>query len=588
VSKDRRSDDLQVRPGRVRDRGVRARPKTFVGQVLAAAQKAGHVGKRSRPGRAPSPGRSTFGRGRGVAFGGRRLLDPTRRVLVKARIMRHRGQAFRAAPLSAHVAYLRREGVARDGEKAKLFDAGGDTDEKSFVERCAGDRHHFRFIVSPEEASDLTDLKAFTRDLLADMERDLGTRLDWVAVEHWNTDNPHVHLLVRGRAGDGRDLVISRDYITRGMRERAEHLVTIELGRMTERAVWASLDRDVGADRWTRLDTAIRRHADDTGLIDLRMSAGDGTDPEIRRRMIGRLQRLEQMGLARPEGAARWSVAPDAEFTLRDLGARRDIIAVMHRAAAEQGIERPIGDFVIHDHKDRPTITGRLIAKGLHDELGGEAYAVIDGVDGRLHHVRFPDLDRLEHAPPVGGIAAVRHLQAEDGRRSNRILSVRSDLTLEAQVTANGATWLDHQLLVRDKAALSEDGFGREVRDALDRRVDHLIGEGLARRQGGPVVFARELLATLRRRDLDAAAARITAETGLAHRAPTEGDSIGGVYRQRLTLASGRFAMIDDGLGFALVPWRPSLEPHIGRQVSGLVRAGGIDWALGRQRGLGI
>ncbi|MDQ0353610.1 type IV secretory pathway VirD2 relaxase [Rhodoplanes tepidamans] len=158
-----------------------------------------------------------------------------------------------------------------------MFDAGGEADEKSFVERCAGDRHHFRFVVSPEEASDLTDLKAFTRDLLTDMERDLGTRLDRVAVEHWNTDNPHVHLLVRGRAEDGRDVVVSRDYITRGMRERAERLVTIELGPKTVRDLCASLDRDVGADRWTRRDTAIRRHADDAGLIDLRMSVGSGT-----------------------------------------------------------------------------------------------------------------------------------------------------------------------------------------------------------------------------------------------------------------------------------------------------------------------
>ncbi|WP_237718430.1 relaxase/mobilization nuclease domain-containing protein [Rhodovulum sp. PH10] len=502
--------------------------------------------------------------------------------------MRHRGRAFRAAPLAAHVAYLRREGVGRDGERARMFDAGGEADEKGFVERCAGDRHHFRFIVSPEEASDLTDLKAFTRDLLTDMERDLGTRLDWIAVEHWNTDNPHVHLLVRGKADDGRNLVISRDYITRGMRERAEHLVTIELGPKTERDMWASLDRDVGADRWTRLDTAIGRHADEAGLIDLRMSSDSETDPEIRRRMIGRLQRLEQMGLARSEGTARWSLVPDAERTLRDLGARRDIIEIMHRAAAEQGIERPVCDYMIHGERDRPTVTGRLIAKGLHDELAGEAYAVIDGVDGRLHHVRFPDIDRLEHAPPVGGIVAVRHLEAESGSRANRILSVRSDLTLEAQVMAKGATWLDHQLLVRDKAALSEGGFGREVRDALDRRVDHLVGEGLARRQGGRVVFARDLLATLRRRDLDAATARITAETGLVYRATAEGESIAGVYRQRLALASGRFAMINDGLGFSLVPWRPSLEPHIGRQVSGLVRAGGIDWTLGRQRGLGI
>ncbi len=109
---------------------------------------------------------------------------------------------------------------------------------------------------------------------------------------------------------------------------------------------------------------------------------------------------------------------------------------------------------------------------------------MIDGVDGRVHYVRFPDLDRLEHAPPLGGIVATRSLKTKDGRRSSLIMNVRSDLTLEAQVTASGATWLDHQLLVRDKSPLSEGDFGQEVRQALQARVDHLVSEGLVRRDG--------------------------------------------------------------------------------------------------------
>src|SRR3546814_14569022 len=80
----------------------------------------------------------------------------------------------------------------------------------------------------------MTYRRAFTRDLATQMEADLGSRLDWVAVDHWNTDNPHVHLLVRGVADTGADLVISRDYISRGLRSRAEELVSIELGPRPE------------------------------------------------------------------------------------------------------------------------------------------------------------------------------------------------------------------------------------------------------------------------------------------------------------------------------------------------------------------
>jgi type IV secretory pathway VirD2 relaxase len=581
-------DDLRVRPGRIRSRGAGTRPKTFFAEVLKAARKAGFIGPRLRSGGRVSK-HSTFGRGRGAALRSSGLFASTRRVVVKARIARHRGRAFRPAPLAAHIAYLKREGVTKDGKNARLFDAEGDVaDESAFAERCRGDRHHFRFIVSPEEGVEMTGLKAFTRDLVADMERDLTTRLDWVAVEHWNTDNPHVHLLVRGRADDGQDLVISRDYITRGMRARAEDLVTTELGPKSDLQIRSALESEVTAERWTRLDRAIACQADEAGIIDLRPAPIRLGDSELRRLMIGRLQRLERWGLATPDGAARWTVAERAERTLRDLGTRRHTVALMQRAMGEDGVHRPLVDYVIYGEQDRPSVTGRLVGTGMHDELTGEAYAVIDGVDGRIHYVRFPDLDRFAHAPPPGGIVATRSIGAEGNSRSSLLLSVRSDLTLEAQVTASGATWLDHQLLVRERAPLSEGGFGREVREALRARVAHLANEGLVRRKGDRVIFAGNLLDTLRRRELDAAAAKVAAGTGLEHRALAEGEYVTGTYRRRLALASGRFAMIDDGLGFSLVPWRPALERELGRHVTGVVRGGGIDWTLGRQRDLGI
>ena len=211
----------------------------------------------------------------------------------------------------------------------------------------------------------MIDLKAFTRDLLADMERDLGTKLDWVAAEHWNTDNPHVHILIRGKADDGLDLLISSDYSIHGLRARAQELVTLELGPKTEREIRSALEKDVTVEGWTRLDRAIAQQAKEFGLIDLRPSPEDPTDPELRRLMIGRLQRLERWGLATPDGAARWVVAEEAEQALRDLGRRRATVTIMHRALAQQGIDRPILDYVIHGPQDRPEVTGRLVEFGV-------------------------------------------------------------------------------------------------------------------------------------------------------------------------------------------------------------------------------
>ncbi len=223
-------EDFRVRPGRIRStRAQQARP--FIAQVLAAAQRAG--GTISHGGAISAGHRSRFGRGQRASIQANRFITSrSRGAVVKARVVRHSG---RNASLATHLNYLRRDGVTRDGEKARLF--GPDTenaDPKAFAERCGEDRHHFRFIVSPDDAVEMADLKSFTRDLVRQMQKDLGAQLDWVGVAHWNTEHPHVHLIVRGVRDDGENLVISRDYIREGMRDRVRNLITEELGPRTD------------------------------------------------------------------------------------------------------------------------------------------------------------------------------------------------------------------------------------------------------------------------------------------------------------------------------------------------------------------
>jgi type IV secretory pathway VirD2 relaxase len=576
-----RDDSLHIRLGRVRDRGRGSarRAKPFISQVLAAAEKAGGLqrrsGRRSRS--------AAFGRGRAASIAAARLMtNRTRSVAVKARVVRHRAKG---APLGAHVAYLRREGVTKDGAPGRLFDAEhDDADHRAFAERCEGDRHHFRFIVSPEDAQQLSDLRAFTRDLMAQAERDLGTKLDWIGVDHWNTDNPHIHVIVRGKGDDGRDLVVARDYISHGLRARAAHLATLELGPRSDLEIHRDLEAQVEADRWTALDRALAREAaQHDGVVDLRPGFDIPADGHARTAMVGRMQKLERLGLAEPLGPARWRLSQSAETTMRALGERNDIIRRIHRGLAEQGIDRSVADFTPGDGDATRPIIGRLVARGVDDELRGTAYVVIDGVDGRAHHVRLADLDATSDAAP-GGIVELRRFEDAAGRE-RVALAVRSDLTLDAQVHAGGATWLDRQLVGRSPASLSSGGFGRAVREAIEARIEHLVGQGLARRQGQRVIFARDLRETLRRRELEQVAARLSESAGQVYHAATEGELVVGIYRQRLDLASGRFAMIDDRLGFTMVPWTPSLERQFGRQVSGIVRGNRIEWSLVRHRG---
>jgi type IV secretory pathway VirD2 relaxase len=575
-------NEFQPRPGRIRSsRSQRAKP--FIAQALAAAQRAG--GGISRQGLLRSKSRSTFGRGRVASVRANRLLTGrSRLVTVKTRVVRH---TARSAPLAAHLGYLRREGVTRDGEKARLFGPEtDDADPKAFAERCEKDRHHFGFIVSPEDAPEIADLQGFTRELVGQMEKDLGTKLDWVAVDHWNTQHPHVHIIMRGVAEDGQDLVISRDYIKEGMRARAQDLVTQDLGPRSDLDIRHALERQVDAERWTQLDRQLARDADRHGVIDLAPDAGRQPDP-FEALKVGRLRRLEGLGLAHQHGPGQWTMDSAAETTLRELGERGDIIKRIHRGLTERGIERATASYVLAGESLDVPVIGRLVDRGLDDELKGTAYAVVDGIDGRTHHIKFPDLDAAGDSAP-GSIVELRKFDDAQGHR-RVALAVRSDLSIENQVTASGATWLDRQAVARDPVALGQAGFGAEVRDAMERRAEQLIEQGLAERSARGIAFSQGLIGTLRRREVEALGERLAAESGQPFNQAAAGEYVAGAYRQRFALASGRFAMIDDGLGFQLVPWTPSLEKQLGRHVSGVTRGdGGIDWGFGRNRGLGL
>ena len=176
--------------------------------------------------------------------------------------------------------------------------------------------------------------------------------------------------------------------------------------------------------------------------------------------------------------------------------------------------------------------------------------------------------------------------QAHDAKKTAGItIDLRSQLSVEQQVRAQGATWLDRQL-VGEASVLAQRGFGVQVRDALQERMGFLVEQGLAERRGSRVVLARNLLSTLRDRELTEVGKVIQNETGLIHRLSRDGVRTGGVYRRSVQLASGRFAMLDDGVGFSLVPWRAAMERYLGRSVFAVVRGASVNWGVARERGL--
>ncbi|MBK1669789.1 conjugal transfer protein TraI [Rhodovibrio sodomensis] len=585
-----------------------------------------------------------------------------RRVVVKSRIVRLRGQGLGAA--RAHLKYIQRDGVTRNGAPGRLYDAQqDDADGRAFLARGEGDRHQFRFIVSPEDGTELDDLKPFVRGLMAEMERDLDTRLDWVAVDHFNTDNPHSHIVVRGTDELGRDLVIARDYIAHGLRERASELLTLELGPVTERQIEQGYAREVGQERLTRLDREILREAE-AGVADLRREPAARVARFKHALKIGRLQTLERMGLAEPAGAKRWRLAAGLETTLRDMGERGDIIRTLHRELRAASVERAGAAHAIFDPTQaNARVVGKVIARGRADELNDRHYLVVDGTDGRTHYAEVGELaDPGDYEP--GAIVAVAGKRAEPRRADRTIADIAersggrysaalhravdprasreyvrahvrrleamrpggvaerlpdgswaipndildrarayeerarlrqparlvllSSFSLERMVEADGATWLDRQLLADRPEPLRPAGFGNEVENAIARRRRWLLRQGLAMERDGRTVYDRNLLNELRRRDVSAAADRLSKEVGKPFTELLDGDRLEGVYRGPLRLASGKFAVIEKSRAFALVPWRPELERVRGRAVSGIVRGTTISWSFARKRGLGI
>ena len=649
-------DHFRVKPAAPKSRGG-PRPQRFVSQVLKQVSKSGAKPSGKSFGRPAN----TFGRGRVAAsMAGQRLGPNARRVIIKSRFVVLR----RASPNSVaiHLRYIERDGVTRDGQKGQAYSAGTDAaDLKAFQERGQNDRHQFRFIVSAEDGLELEDLKGFTRQLMRRMEIDLETRLDWVAVDHWDTDNPHTHIVLNGRTGgpaSGReDLVIAPDYMAHGMRLRASEIATEWLGPVTEAEIQRSMQREVDHERWTRLDRTLQRESVD-GLVRPETLA----EPRLRQQrqmLIGRLQRLQRMGLSTRQQSGTWSVHTEAEPILRAMGDRGDIIRIVQRAMS--GRLRELAVFQPGD--DGHLIVGRVVDKGMADELYDKGYLVVDGIDGKAHYVALPARSELEQYPTgavvkVKGSADARavdrniaalasdglyhtdhHLAIAQGqpqtrryahevvafhvrrlealRRSGVVTRVaeglwqvpndlpergrqhdarnwdgvavelKSHLSIERQVRAIGASWLDHQL-IGGSSELSAFGFGKEVKDALQQRVDFLANQGLAERRGQRVILPRNLLAKLRNRELTHVAKALANETGRKHRPVADDERVTGTYRRSVLLTSGRYAILDDGLTFSLVPWKPVIEQRLGQQIAVTVRGGAVSWELGQQRQWGM
>lgn len=306
-------------------------------------------------------------------------LDVRQRVIVKARVCRHGGGgSARGAALAAHLAYLSRPGAGLDGGRPEFFDRNSDAlDPRAAAAAWPADRHHFRLIISPEHGDRLRDLRDYTREVLRRISADLGQpQLAWIATCHFDTDQPHAHVLVRGRRSSGRDLVIPRDYIAYGIRGRAQEVAHERLGDLSrleaERRIW----RETQSDRFTGFDRRLLAAVDAQREVEDGVGEG-GAWAALQR---GRLRHLEALGLAEHRGA-RVRLAADLETQLRALHLRTARLRILGQRQLETGREVRIAA--------QGRVQGRVVARGAHDELTQTAWVIVRDKGAVEHYVRM-------------------------------------------------------------------------------------------------------------------------------------------------------------------------------------------------------
>ena len=641
-------NEFTPRLGRVRDVGAGS-ARSLRARVSKAAARIGKPGKGAR-----FSGRN-IGRGNGAVpqakSGVRRIARMRmRRVIVKVHIARARGGGG-ARAFGEHVRYVQRDGVERDGSGGQIYGREGEEiDGRRFVERSGDDRHQFRLTLSTEDANALGDLKPTTRALMAQMERDLGTPLDWVAVDHHNTGHSHTHIVIRGKDHLGKDLVIARKYLTGGIRGRASQIVTNELGPRRDLEIAQAQQAEVTKDRFTGLD---RELADMAAASKLEIQPAAGAADRFRRSLLlQRLKHLEALHLARREGKGRWQLNEGWDRALKAMGRRGDIVRGLAAGLAAGETARGMRLF-----EERPldakSLTGVVLSQGPDDELRDKRFLLVEDVEGTRWAVSARGIEPGA-LPPRGAVIEVS-AAPKQARASDRVI---------ADIAArNGGYYSDGLHAEADPSA------SRNFREAHKRRLEALRRAGLVERRadgvweigedhlqqaaefeasrgGGVKIHVRSWMALEtqiearaetwldRVQGLDvepvdgrigrARAARLIflhregfeMEDGalsnearlqlgkdeLRHAGQTEarksgreqfalasGETFEGKFERTVDLAQGRMAIIGKDKAFAMVAWRPALERHRGASLVIEQRVKELSWSFpgARQRGIG-
>ncbi len=390
----------------------------------------------------------------------------------------------------AHGHYLSRAGAQRDDDRGVGFDAESDNvylpDRRDSWQK-AGDRRLWKLVVSPE-AGDGIDLQAHARSLVGQMEEDLGTKLEWAAIDHHDTDHPHVHVAIRGVDDRGRGLQLPRDYVRHGIRGRSQEFLTRSLGPRLDLDRRKARERAVHAPRVTEIDRSLRRQARSDGVVDF--SGPVPVHPAAQERRLQDLRRLaylDGLGLAERVDARSWRISDRLEAGLRQIQVSGDIQKSL--ASAGIGISDRHSPVALTSLEPGAQLRGR-VAGAAFDEAKEQPFLIIEGADGKRHAIpQSPSIQNLRGLGRLrpGEVVTVRAW----GEPASTNVGIREHGTLRTlRQIDSPSTPLDLDAIasVRETGSLSappgSQGFARRWWESVRARVPLLERAGMIRRIG--------------------------------------------------------------------------------------------------------
>ena len=357
---------------------------------------------------------------RGNSFAG---LASAQRVVVKINPVKNKTKGVGSGANSGgqnlyhHIHYISRNRAGEDGEKAILFDAKNEgLERQDFFELCKNDRHHFRMILSPERGDEIEDFRGYVREVMKRVEGDLKTKLSWVAAVHYDTDDVHAHVIIRGKDARGEDLVIGRDYIAFGIRARAQEIATELLGERSIEDIQKGLEKEVDALRVTSLDRFIEKQVGEDQVVDVRKENNFGKSAHYESVLKGRLRYLASSGMAVENPPGVYTLKEGYRDVLASIATRNDVIKKLYERV--EGLD----DLEVYSLKagEGQVIEGRVLDKGPADELTDKKYIVVEALSGGKHYVPVGEAFNYDEVNKRG-LVRVRPFDHSTGKADHNI-----------------------------------------------------------------------------------------------------------------------------------------------------------------------